>query len=230
MVVKKKSKVTTALIPVLFLIGIIAIVTPVNACYTNRIYIMAIGDDLDLPRTSNFIIGNIKFSGDSEPPSAGVFFYSKIYGESGEKYAMLGMLKNGFLIMTDFEFYCPIFDVWWINVWWVMGEGIFRTTDTDIEVYFRESLTIAMPNTEGQCVPASIFMWLSPTAEYRESEGNPTDPENPLRPTGPVKIWEQGGWALAGVFWDVGIPMDFGFGVGILPIGPLSYLTISIGI
>ncbi|MFW9879323.1 MAG: hypothetical protein ACFFG0_40105, partial [Candidatus Thorarchaeota archaeon] len=66
------------------------------------------------------------------------------------------------------------------------------------------------------------------TAEYYE-----VDPEDPLNPETipwdePPKILEKG-WVLAAVLWDVGIPMDIGFGVGILPIGPLSYLTISLG-
>ncbi len=222
MIVKKKSKVTKALIAASFLIGIIAIVTPVIAANSNRVFFMAIGDDLDLPRTSNFIIGNIKLSEDSKPESAGVFFYSKIYDESGQ-YAMIGMTKNGILVTDQLTFYCPVFNVWYVNVWAFVGEGIFRTTDTDIPVLFRTLFPITMPNTEGQWVPASIFMWLSPTGEYRN--GNPI-----TGPTGPVKIGEQGGWAIAGVFWYFPHIPNVGFGDGILPIGPFSYLTISIGI
>ncbi|UCD01906.1 MAG: hypothetical protein JSV23_02490, partial [Promethearchaeota archaeon] len=184
------------------------------------------GDDLDLPRTRNFIIGNIKFGGNSEPESAGVFFYSKIYDESG-KYAMIGMTKNAMLVTDQLMFYCPVFNVWFINVWFFMGEGMFRTTDINISLVFRNSFYITMPNTEGQCVPASIFMWLSHTGEYYECD--PEDPNYPPQPIGEIQISEQK-WVLAGVFWDVGIPMDVGFGYGILPIGPLSYLTAYIEI
>jgi len=216
--VKKKSKVTKALIAVSFLIGIIAIVSPVNACYTNRVFFMAIGDDLDIPGAKNIIIGNIKFSGDSEPPSANIFFYSKIYGESGETvYAMMGMLKDGYLMDTSYSFFCPLFKVWFINVWLVMGQGMFITTDTNIQVYFRDSLTITMPNTEGKFVSAPIGMLLSPAGEYQN--GDPI-----TGPIGPVKIWGEGGWALAAVVWYVPEIGD------VLAIGPLSYLTISIGI
>ncbi len=218
MIVKEKSKVTKALIAASFLICIIAIVTPVVAANTNRVFFVAIGDDLDIPGTTNIIIGKIKFGGGNELPSARVVFHSKIYDDSGEKvYTMIGMLKDGYLMDTSFSFFCPLFKVWFINVWQVMGEGKFRTTDTNIEVYFRDLLTITMPNTEGKFVSAPILMLLSPTAEYRN--GDPI-----TGPIGPVKIWEQGRWALAAVIWYVPEIGDY------LPIGPLSYLTISIGI
>jgi len=219
--VKKKSKVTKALIAVSFLIGIIAIVSPVNACYTNRVFFMAIGDDLDIPGAKNIIIGNIKFSGDSEPPSANIFFYSKIYGESGETvYAMMGMLKDGYLINTSYSFFCPLFKVWFINVWLVQGMGKFRTSDTDITVYFRDLFTIPMPNTEGKFVSKPIVMLLSHTAEYCEKNTTiyaPGSPENP------IFKWSVR-WALAAVAWyypEIG---------ELLPIGPLSSLTIAKGI
>ena len=219
MIVKKKSKVTKALIAASFLIGIIAIVTPVIAANSNRVFFMAIGDDLDIPGAKNIIIGKIKFGGGDEPPSARVFFYSKIYDDSGENYAMIGMLKDGYLINTSFSFFCPLFKVWFINVWQVMGWGKFRTTDTDIKVYFRDLFTITMPNTEGKFVSAPILMLLSPTAEYKN--GDPI-----TGPIGPVQIWEEGRWALAAVIWEVETPI----GPMVLPVGPLSYLTISIGI
>lgn len=214
---KKKSKVTKTLIAATFLITIISLVTTANAWGSNRTFVIAIGDDLDLPRTSNFIIGSI--DGDGDIPSARVFFYSRIYDDSGEKvHKMIGTLRDGYLINTSFSFLCPIFNVWFINVWVIVGEGMFRTTDTDMEVLFRTLFQITLPNTEGQYVPATIFMWLNPTAEYydADSEGNPT---------GPVKIWEKGPWAIAGVLWDIGIPLDVGFGVGIFPVGGVSSLT-----
>ncbi len=227
MIVKKKSKVTKALIAASFLIGIIAIFTPVIAANSNRVFFMAIGDDLDIPGANNLIIGKIKFSGGDELPSARVFFHSKIYDESGEKvYAMKGMLKNGSLLTRNHYFLCPLFNVWFVNVWWVMGEGKFKTTDTVIEVIFRGLFPITMPNTEGKYVSAQILMFLSPTAEYYEVDLN--DPMNPATIPWDEEplIWEGGGWALAAVIWEFETPM----GPMVLPIGPLSYLTISIGI
>ncbi|GAG95533.1 unnamed protein product, partial [marine sediment metagenome] len=92
MIVKKKSKVTKALIAASFLIGIIAIFTPVIAANSNRVFFMAIGDDLDISEAKNIIIGKIEFGGGGELPSpARVFFHSKIYDDSGEKvYVMIG--------------------------------------------------------------------------------------------------------------------------------------------
>jgi len=217
--VRKKSKVTKALIAVSFLIGIIAIVTPVMAAGSNRVLFLAIGDDLDFPETTNIIIGKIKFGGGGEFPSAQVVFHQKIYDDSGEKvYAMKGMLKDGLLLTTDHYFLCPIFDVWFINVWWVMGEGMVKTTDTYCQVFFRNLFPITMPNTEGKYVSAPILMFLSPTAEYcLEDPGTYT----PGSPENPINILEQGGWVLAAVIWEVETPI----GPMELPIGPISYLT-----
>lgn len=215
MIVKKK--VTKALIAASFLICIIAIVTPVIATNSNRVFFMAIGDDLDIPGAKNIIIGKIESDGGSEPRSAQVFFYSKIYDDSGEKvYTMMGMLKDGYLINESFSFFCPLYKVWFINVWQVMGMGTFRTSDTDITVYFRDLLTITMPNTEGKFVSAPIVMLISHTAEYRN--GDPI-----TGPIGPVLPWEQGRWVLAAVVWIYP-------GIGPIPVGPLSNLKISIGI
>ena len=218
MVMKKKSKVTKSLIAASFFITIIAIVTTVSACGSNRVLFMAKGDDLDIPGANNFIFGKIKFSKGGELLSAQVVFHQKIYDDSGEKvYAMKGMLKDGLLLTTEHYFYCPIFNVWFINVWWVMGEGLVKTTDTDFEVFFRNSFPITLPNTEGKYVSAPILMFLSPTAEYcLEDPGTypPGSPENP------VNILEQGGWVLAAVIWEVETPI----GPMELPIGPVSSL------
>ncbi|MHA1241951.1 MAG: hypothetical protein ACTSQU_14390, partial [Promethearchaeota archaeon] len=202
-----------------------AIVSPVKAANPNRILMvdfMAKGDDLDIPRTTNSIIGKFKYDKVSGVPSVQVNFHSKIYDESGEKvYAMKGMLKDGGLVTTDFTFYCPIFEVWFIHVWQVMGVGKFKTTDTDYSPpgFYRNFFPITMPNTGGKYVSAQIFMLLNPTGEYRN--GDPI-----TGPIGPVKIWEEGGWVLAAVIWNVGIPeIEAGFGPGMFPVGPLSYLT-----
>jgi hypothetical protein len=215
----KKLKATKTLIVASFFITIIAIVTPVMAAEPDRILIMATGDDLDISGATNLIIGNIELGGGGELPSAQVFFHSKIYDESGEKvYTMKGMLKDGLVLKTDHYFYCPIFNVWFINVWLVMGEGKFKTSDTDFEVFFRKLFPITLPNTEGKYVSAPILMFLSPTAEYcLEDPGTypPGSPENP------VNILEQGEWVLAAVIWEVETPM----GPMELPIGPISCLT-----
>ena len=214
----KKLKATKTLIVASFFITIIAIVTPVMAAEPDRILIMATGDDLDISGTTNLIIGNIELGGGGELPSAQVFFHSKIYDESGEKvYTMKGMLKDGLVLKTDHYFYCPVFNVWFINVWLVMGEGKFKTTDTDFEVFFRKLFPIIMPNTEGKYVSANILMFLSPTAEYcLEDPGTYPPGTYP-----PVFILPEGGWVLAAVIWEVETPM----GPMELPIGPISYLT-----
>ncbi|MFX0043220.1 MAG: hypothetical protein ACFE8L_09930 [Candidatus Hodarchaeota archaeon] len=217
---KKKSKVTKALIAASFLIGIIAIVTPVMA-NSNRVFFMARGDDLDIPGAKNIIIGKIKFGAGDEPSSAQVVFYSKIYDDSGKKvYTMMGMLNDGYLINPRLSFFCPLYKVWFINVSQFMGEGKFRTTDTNIEVYFRDSLTITLPNTEGKFVSKPIVLLLSHTAEYCEKD---TTIYKPGSSENPILKWPER-WALAAVAWyypEIG---------ALLAIGPLSSLTISTGI
>jgi len=102
-----------------------------------------------------------------------------------------------------------------------MGEGLVKTTDTDFFVFFRNSFPIFLPNTGGKYVSAPILMFLSPTAEYCEEDPAkypPGSDENPIHK-------DMEGWVLAAVIWDVGIPMDVGFGYGMLPVGPVSYLT-----
>jgi len=227
MIMKKKTNVTKGLIAATFLITIITLLTTVNACASNRVLFIAKGDDLDLAGTTNLIIGRIKFGEGDEPPSVKAVFHQRIYDESGEKvYAMTGMLKDGSLLQTDFCFYCPIFKSWWINVWFVMGEGVFKTTDTNYNLVYRNSFPITMPNTEGEYVSAPMLMFLSPTAEYcLEDPGTYPPGEHPEVFTDP-----EGAWGLVAVLWNVSIPMDVGFGYGILPIGPISYLTKSWGI
>ena len=225
MVEKMKLKVTTALIATLFLISAIAIVSPVKAANPNRILMvdfMAKGDELDISGATNSIIGKFKYDKVSGVPSVQVNFHSKIYDESGEKvYAMKGMLKDGALLTTDFTFYCPIFKVWFINVWYVMGEGKVKTTDTFLVEYFRDTLYIPMPNTGGKYVSATILMLLSPTGEYYDAEFDLETGELLPPPLGEVpEILPEGGWVLAAVMWYV-----FGPDYDPLPVGPVSYLT-----
>ena len=213
---RKKSKLTKALIAVSFLVGIIAIVTPVLAAGSNRVLFMAVGDDLDINAT-NLIVGKIDFG--EGPPSVKAVFHQRIYDESGEKvYTMMGMLKDGYLINTSYYFLCPLFGFWFINVSQVVGVGVFKTSDTEFSVIFRTLFPIILPNTEGKYVSAPILMFLSPTAEYclkDPGKYTPGTPENP------IDILEQGPWALAAVIWEVDTPM----GKMELPVGPISSLT-----
>ena len=228
---KKISKATKGLIAASFLIGIIAIITPVMAAGSNRILFMAIGDDLDI-NASDLIVGNIKSGKNGEPSSVKAVFHQRIYDDSGKKvYTMMGMLKEGYVINTSYYFLCPILMKWFINVSVVIGGGIFKTTDTDLELTYRNVFKdITMPNTGGKFVQAPILMLLSFTAEFYYP--NPLDPFNPatIPWNEPPEVLPEGGWVLAGALWDVGIPDDVGFGVGILPVGPVSYFTKTWGI
>jgi len=202
-VVKKKLKETKALMAAMFLISIIALVTTVNACPSNRILVIAKGDDIDIAGATTSIIAKIEFDKASGIPSvAQVEFQTKIYDESGEKiYSMKGKLKDGLIISDSFQFYCTVREVTWVNLWFIMGEGKLKTTDIDMEIEYRGT-TITLPNTGGKYVPAIIFMFVNPKGEYVLGE----DPE--------IFIWPQGGWATAGIM------------VGGLPsVGVVAYLT-----
>ena len=205
MVVKKKSKVTKALIAASFFITIIAFVPTVLSADPNRILmidIMAKGDDSDISGATTSIIAKIEFDKVSGIPLARVDFQTKIYDESGEKiYSMKGKLKDGLVISDSFQFYCAVREVTWINLWFVMGEGLIKTTDVDLEIEYRGE-TITLPNTEGQYIPFSIWMMVNPKGEYVLGE----DPE--------VHIWPEGGWATAIII--VG---------GIPSVGVVTYLT-----
>ena len=203
MVVKKKLKVTKALLATSFLIGIIALVAPVIGCGTNGILIIAKGDDGDIAGATTSIIAMIEFDKASGLPSvAQVEFQTKIYDESGEKiYSMKGKLKDALVISDSFQFYCAVREVTWINLWLVMGEGMIKTTDADLEIEYRGE-TITLPNTEGKYLPFSMWMLVNPKGEYILGE----DPE--------VYIWPEGGWATAIVI--VG---------GIPTVGVVTYLT-----
>ena len=103
---------------------------------------------------------------------------------------------------------------------------MFKTPDTDFDVLFRKVFPITMPNTGGKYESAPILMLLSPTAEYYllDPVTNPPGIDNP------VYILPEGGWVLAAVIWDVGIPIiEAGFGPGMFPVGPVSYLTKYMG-
>jgi hypothetical protein len=220
--VKKKLKETKVLIAAFFLISIFGIVSTVSACGSNRIFFLSIGDDLDI-NAKNLVIGKIKNNEGDEPSSVKAVFHQRIYDEFGKKvYTMMGKLKEGFLQTKEYVFFCPVFNVWFINVWQYIGGGMFRTTDTDLDLIYRNfPFPITMPNTEGEFVEAPIVILLSATGEYYEPD--PTDPMNPATiPWGePPKIME--GWVLAAVL--CGIIIETPMGPMELPIGPVSYLT-----
>jgi len=199
MIVKKKSKVTKALIAASLFITIIAFVPTVLAADPNRILmidIMAKGDDSDIAGGITSIIAKIEFDKVSGIPLAQVDFQTKIYDESGEKiYSMKGKFKDGLVINDSFKFYCVVREVTWINLWFIMGEGLIKTTDADLEIEYRGG-TITLPNTEGKYIPFSIWIWVSPYGEY---DGG---------------VWEEGGWATAIII--VG---------GIPSVGVVTYLT-----
>ena len=106
-----------------------------------------------------------------------------------------------------------------------MGEGMFKTTDTDYPLTYRNWFPITMPNTEGKFVPAPMLMLLSPTAEYCLLDPSTTLPgsDNPVL-TNP----EWHAWVLTAVL--CGIIVETQTGPMELPIGPMSYLTKSWGI
>ncbi|MHA2352580.1 MAG: hypothetical protein ACXABX_05625, partial [Candidatus Thorarchaeota archaeon] len=109
-------------------------------------------------------------------------FNLKLYDESGKKiYSLKGELKDA-AVMPGFAFYCDVRDVTWINLWLVMGEGKIKTTDTDLDILYRGNL-ISLPNTGGKYVTMGLVMLVSQYGEHIDPEG----------------VWEQGGWAAAGM-------------------------------
>ena len=227
MIMKKISKATKGLIAASFLIGIIAIITPVMAASSNRVLFMAIGDDLDINAT-NLIVGKMEFDNEDELISVNVVFHQRIYDESGKKvYTMMGMLKDGFRMTKQHYFLCPIYGFWFINVWLIIGDGLLKTTDTNYLLTYRNIFEyFPMPNTEGKFVNTPMLMLFSPTGEYclDNPETTPPGSENP------VKTLDGSGWVLIAALWDVGIPVDVGFGPGIFPVGPISHFTRCWGI
>ncbi len=184
-----KLKVITALTVSLFLVSIIAVATSVKAAEPSRILmidIIAKGDDGDIPGATSYVKGKIEYDKVSGAPLGQVEFHTKIYDESGKIiYSMKGKLKDAATVMIVPFHYCPVRDVTWINVWLVMGEGMIKTTDTDLEIFYRGN-SIVLPNTGGKWSPATIGMMVSPNGEHTEG------------------VWEEGGWAYAGLPYYVG--------------------------
>jgi hypothetical protein len=183
-IVKKKLKVTRTLLAASFLIGVIALVAPVIAAGTNGILIIAKGDDGDIAGATTSIVTMIDFDKASGLPTvAQVEFQTKIYDELSKKvYTMKGKIKNALVISDNFQFYCSVREVMWINLWFITGWGKLKTTDVEMEIEYRGG-TITLPNTKGRYL--SFFFWImvNPLGEYTLGE----DPE--------VFIWPEGGWA-----------------------------------
>ncbi|MFX1419966.1 MAG: hypothetical protein ACFE9N_13690, partial [Promethearchaeota archaeon] len=173
-------KVILVLVMSLFFITIITIVTPAKANESSHIFILANGDDMDIPGANTLILGKIEFSGES---SSQLYFQTKIYDELGNKiYTIEGKLKYGAVLFVP-EYYCDVRNVLWVNLWLVMGEGMIKTTDADLTIEYRGE-TITLPNTKGKYVTATIMMLVSPKGEI-------------LLPNG--GNLELGGWTFAGI-------------------------------
>ena len=176
---KTKLKVTTALLTSLFLVSIIAVSTSAIAAKPDgrlMINIIANGDDADIPpyesdegiyRATTLIVGKIRLDEVSGELLGRVEFHIKIYDiSSGEKvYTIKGKLKNG-MALSNQEFVCTVRKVTWIDIWFVMGEGMIKTTDTDLTILYR-GFPIALPNTEGKWRPANISMMVSPYGDFK---------------------------------------------------------------
>jgi len=168
----------------LFLVSIVPIVTPAKGTESNHIVILAKGDDMDITdeldiyRATTLIVGKIKF----DVLLGRVEFHTTIYDESGEKvYSIKGKLKDGAAMLLP-QYYCPVRDFLWVNVWFVMGIGMIKTTDTDLQIEYRGG-TITLPNTKGKYETATVMMLVSPNGEIEITGGN----------------LEVGGWAFAGI-------------------------------
>ncbi|TET58718.1 MAG: hypothetical protein E3J52_07715 [Promethearchaeota archaeon] len=107
---------------------------------------------------------------------------------------MKGKLKDAAVMILP-EWYCIVREVWWTNIWLVMGVGELKTTDTVIKIEYRGQL-ITLPNTGGKYVPTPLAMLVSPNGDYKK-----WDQENEEWIYG---VWEQGGFAFAGIAGFVG--------------------------
>ena len=158
-----------------------------------KIDIMAKGIDLDIglvnPEHSaaTFIMAKIEFDKVSGVPLGRVEFHTKIYDESGKiVYSMKGELKNGTVSVAPY-YPCPVRNVMWTDLWYVTGEGRYKTTDVIIENFEYRGSPITLPNTEGQYVTSPIVLLISPNGEYVGG------------------VWPEGGWAFAGILGFGGI-------------------------
>ncbi|MHA1210963.1 MAG: hypothetical protein ACTSSH_00750 [Candidatus Heimdallarchaeota archaeon] len=181
---KLKAKTITVLTVALFLANILAMTAAqVNATDPKEIFmidIIANGSDQDISSATTFIQGKIEFDKITGEALGEVEFHVKIYDDSNKKiYSMKGKLKAGGVMFLP-QYYCPVRNVIWTNLWLVMGIGVIKTSDTDLTIDYRGQ-TITLPNTGGKYIPATIMLLVNPTGEF----------------VGGVD--ELGGWAFAGI-------------------------------
>ena len=179
---KMKLKPIAVFLVSLFLIPILAVgVTAASASSnTSRIDVMAKGVDIDIAGAITFVKGRIEFDEDTGEAVGQFQFHVKIYNEMGEKiYAMKGKLSDGPVMIIP-EYYCTVRDVWWTNVWVVMGLGLIKTSDAYLTIDYRGEL-VTLPNTENKWVETTLALMFNPTGEYVGG------------------VWEEGGWAYAGI-------------------------------
>lgn len=181
---KPKTKKIVSLTLTLFFINLIAItVAPVSAIdsdQTKIITILANGMDADIPGAKTFIEGKIEFDETTGQALGKVNFHLTIYDDSNNKiYSIEGKLKNGFVMIVPVN-YCPVRNVFWTNIWYIMGAGQIKTSDTILSIDYRGSV-ITLPNTEGKYIDTTVVMAVSPYGEHLEG------------------FWPEGGWAFAGI-------------------------------
>ncbi len=183
MKLKTKIKMISLIMVSLFLVPIISMAAPAIAAEPDcisMIDIMAKGEDLDIAGATTFIHAKIVFDEVSGEAMGQVEFHTKIYNELGEKvYSMKGYIKD-MPVMILPGYYCHVRDVTWTNLWMIMGMGMIKTSDTDMEIEYRGQI-ITLPNTKNQYIPIPIGMFVSPNGEYIGG------------------VWEDGGWATAGI-------------------------------
>jgi hypothetical protein len=191
-------KVILVLAMSLFLVSIIAVATPVKAAEPSRILmidIMAKGDDADIPGATTSNIGRIEFDKVSGVPLGYVEGHLKLYDETGEKFYSMKIKLKDAVVMKIPAWYCEVRQVWWLNLWLIIGEGKLRTTDIHIENFEYRGEIITLPNTGGKYVNAPINMMVSPNGDYTFEF-----------PNGAID-GSAGGWAWAGIMGFDGIEM-----------------------
>ncbi|NHJ85024.1 MAG: hypothetical protein FK734_06150 [Asgard group archaeon] len=173
-----------AFLTIIFFANIIAITTlQASAIDSNQISLISIlakGVDADISNAITFIEGKIEYDKNTGMLLGKVNFHLDIYNEFNEKiYTMKGELKDGMVLIIPFN-YCPVRNVIWTDLWYVIGTGLLKTSDTILTIDYRGA-TIILPNTGGQYIPATIAMAISPYGEYVGG------------------VWPDGPWAFAGL-------------------------------
>jgi len=153
------------------------------------VIIQAKGLDADIPgpigdckyTADTLIVGKIVFDEVTGQPVGQVEFHLTIYDESGMKvYSMKGHLENAGVMIAPF-YPCPVRNVVWTNLWYVVGLGRVKTTDVLIENFEYRGNFITLPNTGGKFIDSPIVMAVSPEGNYVGG------------------VWPEGGWAFAGI-------------------------------